>query len=144
MRPARRSGCWWSRTTTSTRELLVRLLTARGHTVSEAADGQAALDVLWRRAPPSLIMLDLMMPKMDGFQFLHEMRRNADWDGIPVIVVTAKDLTPDERERLATEADVVLRKGALDREALLRQVSMLLADRVKPKTPPAVSPSRRP
>ena len=114
----------------STRELLVRLLTARGHTVSEAADGQAALEALTAEIP-SLIMLDLMMPRMDGFQFLHEMRRNAAWEHIPVVVVTAKDLTPDERERLATEADAVLRKGALDREALLRQVSTLLATRVK-------------
>jgi CheY-like chemotaxis protein len=77
---------------------------------------------------------------MDGFQFLHEMRRNADWDGIPVIVVTARDLDPAERERLASEADVVMRKGALDREALLRQVSTLLADRVKQNAPPTVAP----
>ena len=124
----------------STRELLVRLLTARGHAVSEASDGQAALDVL-AATPPAMIMLDLMMPKMDGFQFLHEMRSNPGWDGIPVIVVTAKDLSPSERERLASEADVVLRKGALDREALLRQVSTVLADRVKRNTAPAVTPA---
>ena len=122
-----------------TRELLVRLLAARGHAVSEAADGRAALDML-AAAPPALIMLDLMMPRMDGFEFLHEMRRNAAWDGIPVIVVTARDLDPAERERLATEADAVLRKGALDREALLRQVSALLADRVKQNAPPTVAP----
>ncbi len=122
----------------STRELLVRLLIARGHTVSEAVDGQAALDVL-ADTPPALIMLDLMMPRMDGFQFLHEMRRNAAWEHIPVVVVTAKDLSPDERERLASEADIVLRKGALDREALLRQVSTLLADRLKQTARPAVT-----
>jgi PAS domain S-box-containing protein len=126
-----------------TRDLLVRLLRSRGHTVSEATDGQAALESL-ADDRPTLIMLDLMLPKMDGFQFLHEMRGNPAWEDIPVIVVTAKDLTPDERERLATEADVVLRKGALDREALLRQVTTLLANRINPKAPPALAPADAP
>ena len=124
----------------ATRELLRRLLTARGHAVTEAADGQAALDAVSTSAP-SLILLDLMLPKMDGFSFLKELRQNPAWEHIPVIVVTAKDLTPDEREQLSSEADVVLRKGALDREALLRQVSALLAKRINPNDAPARTPA---
>ena len=115
----------------ATRELLRRLVATRGHRVREAADGQAALEIV-AEAAPSLILLDLMLPKMDGFTFLKELRQNAEWEHIPVIVVTAKDLTPEEREQLSSEADAVLRKGALDREALLRQVSTLLARRINP------------
>ena len=120
----------------ATRELLRRLLTARGHTVTEAADGQAALEMV-AKSIPSMILLDLMLPKMDGFTFLKELRHTPAWEHIPVIVVTAKDLTPGEREQLKTEADAVLRKGALDREALLRQVSELLAKRINQQDAPA-------
>ena len=123
-----------------TREMLRRLVTTRGHTVTEAEDGQAALERV-AESTPSLILLDLMLPKMDGFSFLRELRHNPAWEHIPVIVVTAKDLTPEEREELSTEADVVLRKGALDREALLREVSTLLAARVNSKDVPAPVPA---
>ena len=123
-----------------TRELLSRLLTARGHTVTEATDGQVALERI-AAAPPSLILLDLMMPRMDGFSFLKALRQNPEWEDIPVIVVTAKDLTHEEREQLSNEADAVLGKGALDREALLRQVSTLLAKRINPQNASASSPT---
>ena len=120
-----------------TRELVVRSLTARGHPVSEAPDGQAALAILAEHKP-SLILLDLMLPKMDGFEFLRELRQNPDWEHIPVIVVTAKDLSHDERARLSSDVDLVLQKGAMDREALLRQVSTLLASKI---TKGALSPT---
>ncbi len=113
----------------ATRELLIRSLESKGHQTEQAENGRAALEVI-RRDPPSLILLDLMMPEMNGFEFLHELRQNPSWRDIPVIVLTSKDLSNDERARLSGEADVVLQKGAVEREALLREVARRVAVRV--------------
>ncbi|MGI8841111.1 MAG: response regulator [Caulobacteraceae bacterium] len=113
----------------ATRELLQRSLAAKGYEVRQAADGRAALELL-KTVQPCLILLDLMMPNMNGFEFLHVLRQNKTWEAIPVMVVTSKDLSHDERRRLSGEADMILQKGALDREALLRQVSTLVAERI--------------
>ncbi|MFL5265963.1 MAG: response regulator, partial [Stellaceae bacterium] len=77
---------------------------------------------------PDLIVLDLMMPEMDGFEFLDELRdRHADGGMPPVIVVTAAELTSDDRERLNGAVERVVRKAGLDRDALLAQLRVLLA-----------------
>ena len=67
-----------------------------GWQVSEAENGRVALARL-ADTRPDIIMLDLVMPEMDGFEFLVEMRSRAEWRDIPVLVVTAKDLTAEER-----------------------------------------------
>jgi CheY-like chemotaxis protein len=74
---------------------------------------------------PDVIVLDLMMPEMDGFEFLDEMRRRTDWRSIPVLVVTAKDLTQEDRERLNGRVERILEKR--DRDNLLEEVSLALA-----------------
>ncbi len=114
------------------RELLRRTLESQGHRVREAQDGRAALERL-AETRPSLILLDLQMPRMNGFEFLHELRQKPAWRDIPVIVVTSKDLTADERRELMGAAQAVLQKGALDREQLLRQVSERVAALAKPR-----------
>jgi CheY-like chemotaxis protein len=76
---------------------------------------------------PRLILLDLMMPVMDGFGFLAEMRTNPEWQQIPVIVVTAKDLTAEDRARLSGCVEEVLEKNAYSREQLLKQVHEAVA-----------------
>ena len=83
-----------------TRALMAQTLEKAGWTVSEAGNGQEALDMM-PDALPRLILLDLMMPVMDGFGFLAAMRARPEWQHIPVIVITAKDLTADDRARLA-------------------------------------------
>ena len=75
------------------RELLRRTLEREGYAVLEADDGRAALARIEERLP-GLILLDLMMPHMNGFELLTELRARPEWRGIPVVVVTAKDLTP--------------------------------------------------
>ena len=80
-----------------------------------------------RKRRPGLILLDLMMPEMDGFEFLSALRRGEAWRGIPVVVVTAKDLTPEERQRLNGHVERILAKGALGPEALLAEVRELVA-----------------
>ena len=81
------------------RDRLKVMLEREGWSVKTAENGRVALDVL-ESAAPSLIMLDLMMPEMDGFTFLNELRSIEQRRGIPVIVLTAKDITADDRQRL--------------------------------------------
>ncbi len=112
-----------------TRELLRRQLQADGWSVTEAENGRAGLTAL-ERAVPSLILLDLMMPVMDGCQFAAELRKRDAWRGIPVIVITAKDLTAEERRALNGDVQGVLQKGAFSREDLLREIHHLMGTTV--------------
>ena len=105
-----------------TRNVMARTLKKAGWEVSEAGDGQEALDIM-ADLQPRLILLDLMMPVMDGFDFLAAMRARPEWQHIPVIVITAKDLTGDDRDRLAGRVEEVLEKNAYTREQLLQRVS---------------------
>jgi CheY-like chemotaxis protein len=68
-----------------------------------------------------------MMPKMDGFAFLDELRKQEAWRSIPVVVLTSKDLTPKERKRLTGNVEKILQKGGYGREALLREVQRVVA-----------------
>jgi CheY-like chemotaxis protein len=108
------------------RELARRLLEREGYTVIEADNGRAALARL-RDATPSVILLDLMMPEMDGFDVVAAIQGNTAWRPIPVVVITAKDLSPEDHERLNGYVARVLQKGALSREALLGEVRDLVA-----------------
>ncbi len=108
------------------RVLLRRLLEREGYAVHEAENGRAALRRL-REAPPGLIVLDLMMPEMDGFDFVTAVRNDEAWRTIPIIVVTAKDLSPDDRQRLNGCVEAILQKGASSRDALLAEVRTMVA-----------------
>jgi CheY-like chemotaxis protein len=104
------------------RQLVRRLLAREGWAVVEAENGRAALERL-AEARPALILLDLMMPEMDGFQFLEELHRREPPLGVPVVVLTAKELTPADRDRLNGGVARILQKGnPADVQALLRQV----------------------
>ena len=96
-----------------------------GWQVGEAENGRVALARL-AEARPDIIMLDLMMPEMDGFEFLVEMRSHEEWRDIPVLVVTAKDLTAEERARLNGDVERVLQKGAAELDELLREIGRIL------------------
>ncbi len=106
----------------ATREMMARTLAKEGWEVAEAGNGQEALDIL-TGVNPQLILLDLMMPVVDGFEFLTELRARPACQHIPVIVVTAKDLTDDDRRRLNGRVEEVLSKNAYTREQLLQRVS---------------------
>jgi signal transduction histidine kinase/DNA-binding response OmpR family regulator len=103
------------------REMLRRTLEAENWRVAEAEHGQTALERI-RAAKPAVILLDLMMPVMDGFELLAELRKNADWRGIPVVVITAMDLNPEDRRRLAGLTQRIVEKGAFVREELAREI----------------------
>jgi len=108
------------------RELIRRILEREGYRVVEAENGRAALARI-REAPPGVILLDLMMPEMDGFEFVAEFRTQEAWRGIPIIVITAKDLTPEDHQRLTGYVERILQKGVESREALLHEVRELVA-----------------
>ena len=82
-------------------------------------------------ARPDVIILDLMMPK-NGFEFLDELRRRSDWQGIPIVVITAKDLTDEDRVRLNGGVERIIQKS--DRDEMLRQLSRELAKCVRRQT----------
>ncbi|MBL0087028.1 MAG: response regulator [Ideonella sp.] len=108
------------------RTLLRRLLEAEGHAVVEAENGLAALTVLAQN-PPGMILLDLLMPGMDGFEFLSTMRQDPAWRTTPVVIVTAKEITVEERARLNGSVARVLQKCATSHEQLLTDVRALVA-----------------
>jgi signal transduction histidine kinase/DNA-binding response OmpR family regulator len=108
------------------RELMRRILEREGFTVMEAENGRVALEHAKVNAP-GLVVLDLMMPEMDGFEFVAEFRRYEAWRATPIIVVTAKDVSDEDRERLNGGVERILQKGAYTRETLLREVRDLVA-----------------
>jgi GAF domain-containing protein/DNA-binding response OmpR family regulator len=108
------------------RRRLRRLLEQDGYSVAEAEHGRDALARL-PEISPGLILLDLMMPEMDGFEFVVELRRHEAWRAIPVIVITARDLSAEDRRRLNGYVEKVLQKGAYSRDALLAEVRELVA-----------------
>jgi DNA-binding response OmpR family regulator len=102
------------------------LLEKQGLEVDEAGDARTALtrlDEEW----PGLILLDLLMPGMDGFAFLGELQRRGEGRSVPVIVLTAKDLTAADYQRLDGPIEKILRKGSLGHEQLLAEVSTVMA-----------------
>jgi CheY-like chemotaxis protein len=101
------------------------LLEQGGWEVDEAGDGREALGRL-AGAKPGLILLDLLMPGMDGFEFLGELQRQEGGGSVPVLILTAKDLTAVDQQRLSGPLAKVIQKGSLGPEQLLAEVRALL------------------
>ncbi len=97
-----------------------------GIKVLEAENGREALAKL-SDMEPRLILLDLMMPEMDGFAFIEEMRKNEEWNDIPVVVITAKDVTEEHRARLRGLATAVLFKNERSQDELIREMRELVS-----------------
>jgi CheY-like chemotaxis protein len=97
-----------------------------GWRVSEAGNGRGALERLAQLAP-DVIVLDLVMPEMDGFELCDELRKSEAWRRIPVVVITAKDLTEADRRRLNGGVERILQKDAPTRDEMLREVGAALS-----------------
>ena len=102
-----------------------------GWHVTEAENGRVAVDSL-ATGRPDVIILDLMMPTMDGFEFIDELRARPGWQDIPVVVITAKDLTQEDRDRLNGGVERVIQKS--DSNEMLRQLSREIGKCVKLRT----------
>jgi signal transduction histidine kinase/CheY-like chemotaxis protein len=107
------------------RLLMRRSVENQGWAVTEAANGQEALNILAARLP-DLVLLDLLMPVMDGFTFLDEFRTRPDCGSIPVVILTAKEVTPEERIRLSGIATQVVERHSLPTEDVLQQLNQQL------------------
>ncbi len=108
------------------RALMRRMLEQEGCAVTEAGNGRDALERI-AESPPELIVLDLMMPEMDGFEFLEALRRREGGRAIPVVVVTARDLSPADHERLNGYVQYIVQKGAYGGGELLREIGDRIA-----------------
>jgi signal transduction histidine kinase/CheY-like chemotaxis protein/tetratricopeptide (TPR) repeat protein len=108
------------------REMVRRALEKDGWMVSEAADGREGLEAL-RQARPNAILLDLMMPEMDGFAFVSQLQSDPANRSIPVIVVTAKDITQEDRDRLNGYVQRIIQKSPIGKDEILREVRGLVA-----------------
>jgi len=123
-----------------TRFLFRRLLEEHGMTVAEAGDGAEALAAMTEFSP-DLVLLDLVLPGMDGFGFAEEIRRRAEWDEVPIIAVTAKELDRNHRQRLEARVEEVFFKGAYSPENLLAAIRQAVGDAapIGPRVPAAAT-----
>jgi len=108
-----------------TREMFRRTMEKDGWKVIDAGNGRIGLERVAEEVP-AIILLDLMMPEMDGFEFLQELRLQPGCHDVPVIVITAQDLTAEDRRRLNGEVARIIQKGAAGAEQLLAEVRDVL------------------
>jgi threonine synthase len=108
------------------RRLIRRILQSQGNfTIYEAAGGREALKII-NQERPDLIILDLMMPEMDGFSVLDALKSKPETASIPVIVATAKELTGEEKDRLKGQIQALMQKGDFLSDEFLEEVRTLL------------------
>jgi signal transduction histidine kinase/DNA-binding response OmpR family regulator len=107
------------------RALLRTMLEAEGWLVREAENGRVALERM-EEERPRLILLDLMMPEMDGFEFTEQVRLHPELRTVPIVVVTSHDLSREERQRLNGYVETIVQKAGDAPDALLHRVRELL------------------
>jgi CheY-like chemotaxis protein len=109
----------------ATQELLQKRLTKEGWQVVAASNGREALERL-TQGPPDLVLLDLMMPEMDGFEFLEAFRKQPGCAQVTVVVMTAKILTSEDRQRLRGQVAQIVEKQAMTPESLVLDIRKTL------------------
>jgi CheY-like chemotaxis protein len=97
----------------------------------EASNGREGLELL-KHYTPQLILLDLLMPEMDGFDFSIEVSRHPTWSKIPIVVLTSRDITAEDRFRLNGNVERVIQKGAFNRDELLAEIKRIIASVPRP------------
>jgi threonine synthase len=108
------------------RRLIRRILQSQGnYQLYEATNGREAIDLV-RLERPNLLILDLMMPEVDGFTVMEELRKSPETADIPIIVITAKELTPAEKDRMRGHIQSLMQKGDFMSDELLDEVRALL------------------
>ena len=115
---------------------------SEGFEVHTAADGKQGLELI-QKVNPDIVLLDLMMPELDGFGVLEAMKLEADLANVPVVVITAKELDDDQRLRLHQSVEKVLHKASQSQNAILdavRRVIGQLTDLPPADTTPPANP----
>ena len=108
-------------------DLVRQLLAEDGWTVRSAANGREALDEIAQKQP-DVLLLDLMMPIMDGFETLKQLRDDPATENLPVVVVTAMDLSREESKQLHQSTSRIIEKNGLDRERILSELRASLRE----------------
>jgi CheY-like chemotaxis protein len=108
-----------------TREMLCRQLKKQNWEVIEAENGSQALMKLADHTP-AMIISDLMMPEMDGFELVHQLRQHEQWRAIPIVILTAKDITSEDQQKLNGSVIKIFEKGSYHSSDLLEEVNNLL------------------
>jgi len=109
----------------ATREHAARILKADGWEITSASNGREALEIL-KDTTPRLILLDLLMPEMDGFEFVEVVRSHPEWRKLPIVVITAKDLNWEDRERIRGGVTQIIEKGDLNWERLRLEIEAVI------------------
>jgi len=110
----------------ATRDVTSRMLTSEGWNVESVENGRLALEWLEENEAPVLMLLDLMMPEVDGFHVITELQSREDWSQIPVVVFTAMDVPPARMSFLEHHVETVVRKGGYGQERMLDEVRDLI------------------
>jgi signal transduction histidine kinase/CheY-like chemotaxis protein/HAMP domain-containing protein len=106
-------------------EAIRRLLMEDGFTVKVANNGKAGLEIL-KTSTPSLILLDLVMPEMDGFAVVRELQQNTAWKKIPVVILSGKDLSETEWKQLNMYISDFMKKGSISNVELSQTIRKVL------------------
>jgi signal transduction histidine kinase/DNA-binding response OmpR family regulator len=114
------------------RRMLAGILEKEGWNVIQAENGLVAIEQMEKQRP-DLILLDLIMPKMNGFEFVAKLHKHDEWQSIPIVVITARDVTIEDRVRLDGYVEKVLLKRALSEDALLAEIRDLISACVQRK-----------
>jgi signal transduction histidine kinase/DNA-binding response OmpR family regulator len=125
----------------SARKMLAQILEKESWNVMEAENGLVALERMAEHRP-DLILLDLIMPKMNGYQFVAELHKHEEWKSIPVIVITASDVSIEDRVRLDGYVEKVVSKRGFSQDGLLAEIRDLISACVQPKQGPAKQQSQ--
>jgi signal transduction histidine kinase/DNA-binding response OmpR family regulator len=106
-------------------DLVIAMIGDRGYEIQTATNGREALDEI-ARAKPDAIILDLMLPEMDGFEVVHRLSLNPEWRSIPVVLLTARDLSHEERRALDIGTARIIQKGNFSRDELLAELGTVI------------------
>ena len=107
------------------RHLLRQMLEKEAWCVCEAGNGRKALASM-TECNPDLIILDLLMPEMDGFEFAMALRRDTSWSHVPIVVLTSKDITAEDRARLNGHVERIISKGEYPKQDLIGEIQRVL------------------
>ena len=110
-------------------EEVLEWLRFEGFDALGAVNGHEGISLALRQ-PPDLVVSDVMMPEMDGFEFVDRFRNNPEWNSIPIVVLTSKDLTYGERQRLQGSVENIYRKGNYDRKQFMEEIHRVLTNLV--------------
>ena len=112
-----------------TREMLGRFLELEGYEVETAANGKLALERLGEGAGPCVIVLDLMMPEVNGFDVVEALKEHPDTARIPILVVTAKQITIEDRAKLSRYVTTIMEKAEFDPDRFTAEVRRAMSGR---------------